>query len=116
MFSCDDAAKAACVNRPPSLCLRNFASRYALAHLGPSDIDFFGLYDCFPICFIRAVEAVGLAAPGGGGRWVQEQYHKRHLSPLFESQTPNGVILILTFSAVRRHLLRGKRDHAGTFR
>lgn len=60
MFSCDDAAKAA----------------YALAHLGPSDIDFFGLYDCFPICFIRAVEAVGLAAPGGGGRWVQEQYHK----------------------------------------
>jgi hypothetical protein len=42
MFSCDDAARAA----------------YVQAHLGPSDIDFFGLYDCFPICFIRAIEGL----------------------------------------------------------
>lgn len=32
------------------------------------DIDFFGLYDCFPICLIRAVEAVGLAKKGEGGK------------------------------------------------
>lgn len=35
--------------------------RYDAAHLGVSDIDFFGLYDCFPICFIRAVEAVNVS-------------------------------------------------------
>jgi hypothetical protein len=39
-----------------------------------SDIDFFGLYDCFPICFIRAVEAVNLAPKGMGGKWVEEKY------------------------------------------
>jgi acetyl-CoA acetyltransferase len=39
-----------------------------------SQIDWFGLYDCFPICFIRAVEAVGLAAPGCGGEWVEAAY------------------------------------------
>ena len=40
-----------------------------------SEIDWFGLYDCFPICFIRAVEAVGLASRGGGGAWVQDMYN-----------------------------------------
>lgn len=42
MFSCEEAAKAA----------------YETAQLGVRDIDFFGLYDCFPICFLRAVESV----------------------------------------------------------
>ena len=40
------------------------------------DIDFFGLYDCFPICFVRAVEAVGLAPKGLGGQWVEDQYER----------------------------------------
>ncbi len=34
--------------------------RYGEAQLGVVDIDFFGLYDCFPICFIRAIEAVNV--------------------------------------------------------
>ena len=51
MFSCEEAA----------------ARAMATAQLWPEDIDFFGLYDCFPICFLRAVEAVGLAEKGGGG-------------------------------------------------
>ncbi len=34
------------------------------AQLNVKDIDFFGLYDCFPICLLRAVEAVGLAKKG----------------------------------------------------
>ncbi len=34
----------------------------------------FRIYDCFPICFIRAVEAVGLAPRGGGGEWVEKRY------------------------------------------
>ena len=56
MFSCEAAARAA----------------FSEAQLLPRDIDWFGLYDCFPICFVRAVEACGLAPPGGGGRWVEE--------------------------------------------
>lgn len=39
-----------------------------------SDIHFFGLYDCFPICFLRALEAVGLCGPGEGGQLVEDVY------------------------------------------
>ncbi|KAI8815696.1 thiolase-like protein [Fimicolochytrium jonesii] len=60
MFSCEEAAGVA----------------YEEAQLGPRDIDFFGLYDCFPICLIRAVEAVGLAPKGHGGAYVEEKYHQ----------------------------------------
>jgi acetyl-CoA acetyltransferase len=72
MFSCEHATKLA----------------YQSAQLGPGDIDAFYLYgwlfflrgiaytilDCFPICFIRAVEAVGLAEKGKGGAWVEARY------------------------------------------
>jgi acetyl-CoA acetyltransferase len=40
MFSCEEAAAIA----------------YEEAQLSVRDIDFFGLYDCFPICLIRAIE------------------------------------------------------------
>jgi len=60
MFSCEAAARHA----------------YVEAQLKPSDIDFFGLYDCFPICFLRAVEAVGLAGKGKGGDFIDEQYDR----------------------------------------
>jgi hypothetical protein len=40
LFSCEQAAKVA----------------YQEAQLSVRDIDFFGLYDCFPICLIRAIE------------------------------------------------------------
>lgn len=60
MFSCEYAAKAA----------------YQGAQLGPKDIDAFFLYDCFPICFVRAVEAVGLARKGQGGAWVEARYRE----------------------------------------
>ena len=33
---------------------------YADAQLTVEDIDFFALYDCFPVCFLRALEAVQL--------------------------------------------------------
>eukprot|EP00667_Euglena_gracilis_P011599 EG_transcript_11869 len=63
MFSCHTAARQA----------------YAEAGLGVGDVDFFGLYDCFPICFIRAIEAVGLAEKGRGGDFV-ERWHSDHLA------------------------------------
>lgn len=58
MFTSDEAAELA----------------YDEAQLGVRDIDFFGLYDCFPICLIRAIEAVGLAKRGQGGEWIERKY------------------------------------------
>eukprot|EP00026_Physarum_polycephalum_P014376 Phypoly_transcript_14882.p1 GENE.Phypoly_transcript_14882~~Phypoly_transcript_14882.p1 ORF type:complete len:320 (+),score=29.59 Phypoly_transcript_14882:94-960(+) len=40
------------------------------------DIDFFGLYDCFPITLLTAVEHVGLAAQGKGGKFWEDVYRK----------------------------------------
>mmetsp|Transcript_24429 Transcript_24429/g.36250 ORF Transcript_24429/g.36250 Transcript_24429/m.36250 type:complete len:409 (-) Transcript_24429:186-1412(-) len=60
MFSCEIAARTAFIE----------------AQVSPKDIDFWGLYDCFPICFIRALEAVGVCKKGEGGMWVEEMYHK----------------------------------------
>ncbi|KAI8902707.1 hypothetical protein BC833DRAFT_613828 [Globomyces pollinis-pini] len=60
IFSCEEAAAVA----------------YEEAQLSVRDIDFFGLYDCFPICLIRAIEAVGLAPKGRGGAYVELAYHK----------------------------------------
>ena len=58
MFSCEDAARAA----------------FSEAGVGPADSGWWGLYDCFPICFLLAVEACGLVERGGAGRWVEACY------------------------------------------
>ncbi len=58
MFSCEEACTTA----------------YRQAGLSSGDIDFFGLYDCFPICLIRAIESVGLAPKGKGGAYVEKAY------------------------------------------
>lgn len=60
MFSCEEACDAA----------------YTEAGMTVKDIDFFGLYDCFPICLVRAVEAVGLSPKGEGGRWIEEMVRR----------------------------------------
>ena len=60
MFSCEQAARNA----------------YTKCQLEPEDIDWFGIYDCFPICFVRAVEAVGLCDKGMGGEWVENEYNR----------------------------------------
>ncbi|KAH9263940.1 hypothetical protein BASA83_012608 [Batrachochytrium salamandrivorans] len=59
-FSCEEAASIA----------------YEEAQVGVRDIDFFGLYDCFPICLIRAVEAVGLTPKGNGGAYIEAKYYE----------------------------------------
>lgn len=63
MFSCGRAAKKA----------------YEAASVSVSDIDYFSIYDCFPICFIKGVEAVGLAEKGAGGKWVEDHYRKSEM-------------------------------------
>ncbi|ORY46837.1 hypothetical protein BCR33DRAFT_783301 [Rhizoclosmatium globosum] len=60
MFSCEEAAEQA----------------YNEAQVGVKDIDFFGLYDCFPICLVRAVEAVGLCGKGQGGQFIELKYNE----------------------------------------
>ena len=41
------------------------------------DIQSFGLYDCFPVCLIKAIESVGLADLGKGGEYI-EAAHKKY--------------------------------------
>lgn len=55
-------------------CHRAADFAYTAAGLTAKDIGFFGLYDCFPICFIRALESVGLCGEGEGGRFVERAY------------------------------------------
>mmetsp|Transcript_3473 Transcript_3473/g.3621 ORF Transcript_3473/g.3621 Transcript_3473/m.3621 type:complete len:365 (+) Transcript_3473:127-1221(+) len=62
-FTCKTAAKKA----------------YKASGLTAKDIDYFGLYDCFPICFIKALEGVGLAEANSGGRWVEDMYNLSEL-------------------------------------
>lgn len=55
-----------------------FASGMAFeeAQLECKDIDWFGLYDCFPVTLIRAIESVGLADTGQGGKYIEDIYTK----------------------------------------
>ncbi|RNF26190.1 putative 3-ketoacyl-CoA thiolase [Trypanosoma conorhini] len=73
LFSCERAVKLA----------------LGTAQLGLKDIDFFGLYDCFPICLIRAIEAVGLCPIGQGGEFVEAAYNEMLKTP--------GVVSAATF-------------------
>lgn len=57
MFSCEEAVRRA----------------YDSAQVGYQDIDFFGLYDCFPICFLRAYEAV-FSQKHQGGNFIEKMY------------------------------------------
>jgi len=58
MFSCEVAASLA----------------YEESQLTPEYIDYFSLYDCFPVCLIRAIEAVGLTSKGNGGQYIESIY------------------------------------------
>lgn len=40
------------------------------------DWTLLGLYDCFPICLILAMEATGLAPYNRGGAYIESLYHK----------------------------------------
>lgn len=55
-----------------------FAAKTALAEakLSISEIDWYGLYDCFPVCFIKAMEDIGLCDEGKGGKLMQLLYEK----------------------------------------
>lgn len=50
---------------------------YAMAGLGPADIDFVGLYDCFTPTVVIQLEDLGFCAKGEGGAFVAEG----HIAP-----------------------------------
>jgi acetyl-CoA acetyltransferase len=80
-------------------CQQAMARAYASAgNLKPDDIHFFGLYDCFPICLVRAIEACGLAHPGKGGDYIQVQ-HQRLIEAL-ESDRDKTVGIVKKGGAV----------------
>ncbi len=45
---------------------------YAMAGIGPEDIDFAEIHDCFAIAELLAYEDLGFCPPGGGGRLVED--------------------------------------------
>ncbi|RJR33092.1 MAG: thiolase domain-containing protein [Desulfobacteraceae bacterium] len=60
-------------------CARSAAKQaYAMAGVGPEDIDVAEVHDCFTIAEIMAYEDLGFAEPGGGARLIEnkETYHE----------------------------------------
>eukprot|EP00392_Amoebophrya_sp_AT5.2_P008257 g8276.t1 len=50
---------------------------YEAASLAPEDIDFFGLYDCFPVCFLKALAASGVVRDEReAGPFLEELYEE----------------------------------------
>lgn len=56
---------------------RAFEAAYAAAGLGIQDISFAEVHDCFTIAELLSLEAMGLAAPGGGARAVMNGLTQR---------------------------------------
>lgn len=56
---------------------RAFDAAYAAAGVGVQDISFAEVHDCFTIAELLSLEAMGLAAPGGGARAVLDGLTQR---------------------------------------
>jgi acetyl-CoA acetyltransferase len=83
-------------------CKQAMDQAYASAgDLSVNDIQYFGLYDCFPICLIRAIEACGLAEDGGGGEYVQKQYERLLIA--IENGTVEALLTDPTFFPINTH-------------
>lgn len=75
------------------------AQAYRQAGMTVEDMDFFGLYDCFPICLIRALEAAGISS--NGGKYIQEQYSK--FVQALEQGTQEDLLQDPTFFPINTH-------------
>jgi hypothetical protein len=89
-------------------CQQAMDHAYASAgNLTARDIQYFGLYDCFPICLIRAIEASGLAGGGRGqdcktgGDYVQKQYDRMLAS--MEDGTVEALLADPAFFPINTH-------------
>ncbi len=72
----------------------HLACRRALtkANLSVREIDWFGLYDCFPVAFISALEQVGLCGYGEGGKWVAGAIDKLRRGGKVNVNTHGGLL------------------------
>jgi len=87
-------------------CQQAMDHAYASAgNLTANDIDYFGLYDCFPICLIRAIEACGLVGEGSecktGGDYVEKQYTR--MLKAMRDGTVDTLLLDRTFFPINTH-------------
>lgn len=89
-------------------CQQAMDHAYASAgNLTARDVQYFGLYDCFPICLVRAIEACGLAGENRGhecktgGDYVQKQYN-RMLAAMADG-TVEALLSDPTFFPVNTH-------------
>ncbi len=89
-------------------CQQAMDHAYASAgNLTARDIQYFGLYDCFPICLVRAIEACGLAGEGKGqecktgGDYVQKQYDR--MLEAMENGTAEALLSDPTFFPINTH-------------
>ena len=89
-------------------CQQAMNHAYASAgNLTARDIQYFGLYDCFPICLIRAIEACGLAGEGRGqecktgGDYIQKQYDR--MLEAMDNGTVNDLLSDPSFFPINTH-------------
>ena len=89
-------------------CQQAMDHAYASAgNLTARDIQYFGLYDCFPICLTRAIEACGLAGEDKGqdcktgGDYIQKQYGR--MLEAIENGTSEALLLDPTFFPINTH-------------
>lgn len=78
-------------------CLRpiGVAAQRALERSGAlraDEIDWFGLYDCFPVAFLSALEHVGLAPMGKGGAWVRDALKRLERGEKINVNTHGGLL------------------------
>ena len=89
-------------------CQQAMDHAYASAgNLTARDIQYFGLYDCFPICLVRAIEACGLAGEGRGqecktgGDYIQMQHDK--MLAAMDNGTVDSLLSDPTFFPINTH-------------
>lgn len=90
------------MNETPFSCEEAMAYAYEEAgHLTAEDIDFFGLYDCFPICLVRGLEAAGLCPKGKAGAFIEHEYYR--MMQAIDSGEEKQLLADRTFFPVNTH-------------
>lgn len=90
------------MNETPFSCEEAMVYAYeAAGNLTANDIDFFGLYDCYPICLIRSLEAAGVCAKGQGGNYIEQQYER--MIRALEAGATKDLLADKTFFPINTH-------------
>jgi acetyl-CoA acetyltransferase len=85
---------------------------YAMAGLGPADVDVFQLYDMFAPVVLYGLEAYGFCEPGEGGRFVVDG-HTASVDSTIPTNTAGGSLSEAYIHGFN-HILEGVRQLRGT--